>query len=157
MGTYAPKGLNKDPHWYLVDAEGQTLGRIGTLIATYLRGKHRPTFAPNFDHGDHVIVVNASKVVLTGNKKHQKVYRRYSGYPGGLKEIVAEKLLALRPERIIEEAVAGMLPKNSMGRKLMGKLKVYAGDSHPHAAQKPQPLVAGADGRTGVTATQGGS
>jgi len=140
MQTYVPKGLNPDPKWFLVDAEGETLGRLATIVATRLRGKHRPTFAPNYDHGDHVIIVNASKVVLTGNKKEDKMYRRHTGYPGGLKEIAAGKLLATRPERVIESAVQGMLPKNSIGRKLITKLKVYAGPEHPHAAQKPEPL-----------------
>jgi len=140
METYVPKGLNQDPKWFLVDAEGRTLGRLATVVASHLRGKHRPTFAPNYDHGDHVIVVNASKVVLTGNKKEDKMYRRHTGYPGGIREITAGKLLATRPERVIESAVQGMLPKNSMGRKLITKLKVYAGSEHPHAAQKPEPL-----------------
>jgi len=140
MQTYVPKGLNPDPKWFLVDAEGETLGRLATIVASRLRGKHRPTFAPNYDHGDHVVIVNASKVVLTGNKKEAKMYRRHTGYPGGLKEIAAGKLLATRPERVIESAVQGMLPKNSIGRKLITKLKVYAGPEHPHAAQKPEPL-----------------
>ena len=140
METYVPRGLSRDPQWFLVDAEGKTLGRLATIVASRLRGKHRPTFAPNYDHGDHVIVVNASKVVLTGKKKTEKMYRRHTGYPGGLKEIAAGKLLATRPERVIESAVQGMLPKNSIGRKLITKLKVYAGPEHPHAAQKPEPL-----------------
>jgi len=140
MQTYVPRGLNQDPKWFLVDAEGKTLGRLATVVATRLRGKHRPTFAPNYDHGDHVIVVNASKVVLTGKKLSDKMYRRHTGYPGGLKEIAAGKLLATRPERVIESAVQGMLPKNSLGRKLITKLKVYAGSEHPHAAQKPEAL-----------------
>jgi len=140
MQTYAPKGLPQDPKWFLVDAEGRALGRLATLVAHRLRGKHRPTFAPNYDHGDHVIVVNASKVMLTGKKLTDKFYRRHTGYPGGLKEIAAGKLLATRPDRVIEYAVSGMLPKNSMGKKLITKLKVYAGPEHPHAAQKPEPL-----------------
>ena len=138
MRTHVPKGLSPDPQWYLVDAEGKTLGRLATFVATRLRGKHRPSYTPHYDHGDHVIVVNASKIVLTGKKLTDKMYRRHTGYPGGLKEIAAGKLLATRPERVIESAVAGMLPKNSLGRKLIGKLKVYAGPDHPHAAQKPQ-------------------
>jgi large subunit ribosomal protein L13 len=141
MPTYVPKGLPLDPKWFLVDAEGRALGRLATLVASRLRGKHRPTFAPNYDHGDHVIVVNASKVMLTGKKMTDKFYRRHTGYPGGLKEISAGKLLATRPDRVIEYAVTGMLPKNSMGRKLITKLKVYAGPEHPHAAQKPEPLA----------------
>lgn len=140
MQTYAPKGLNPDPRWFLVDAEGETLGRLATAVAHRLRGKHRPTFAPNYDHGDHVVVVNAAKVVLTGRKKADKMYRRHTGYPGGMREIAAGKLLATKPERVIELAVAGMLPKNSIGKKLITKLKVYAGPEHPHAAQKPEPM-----------------
>ncbi|HKY32159.1 MAG TPA: 50S ribosomal protein L13 [Candidatus Polarisedimenticolia bacterium] len=141
MQTYAPRGPSKDARWYLVDADGKTLGRLATAVAMRLRGKHRPTYAPNYDHGDHVVVVNASKVVLTGKKKTDKMYRRHTGYPGGLKEIAAGKLLATRPERVIESAVQGMLPKNSLGRKLILKLKVYSGPEHPHAAQKPEPLA----------------
>jgi large subunit ribosomal protein L13 len=140
MQTYAPQGVSRDGRWYLVDADGKTLGRLATLVADRLRGKHRPTFAPNYDHGDHVVVVNAARVVLTGKKKTDKMYRRHTGYPGGLKEISAGKLLETRPDRVIELAVAGMLPKNSIGRKLITKLKVYAGSDHPHAAQKPEPL-----------------
>ena len=141
MPTYAPKGQPRDPRWYLVDAGGVVLGRLATVVAAHLRGKHRPTFTPHFDHGDHVVVVNASRIVLTGRKKTDKMYRRHSGYPGGLKEISAGKLLASRPERVIETAVAGMLPKNSLGRKLITQLKVYAGPDHPHAAQRPEPLA----------------
>lgn len=139
-GTYVPKGPPVDPRWYLVDADGATLGRLATVVASHLRGKHRPTFTPHYDHGDHVIVVNASKVVLTGKKLQDKFYRRHTGYPGGLKEAAAGKVLATRPDRVIEWAVAGMLPKNSLGRKMIGKLKVYAGPDHPHVAQKPEPL-----------------
>ena len=138
--TYVPKGPALDQKWYLVDAEGKTLGRLATVVASHLRGKHRPTFTPSHDLGDHVIVVNASKVVLTGKKKSDKFYRWHTGYPGGIKEIAAGKLLATRPERVIESAVSGMLPKNSLGKKLITKLKVYAGAEHPHAAQKPEPL-----------------
>lgn len=140
MQTYAPSGVSRDGRWFLVDADGRTLGRLATVVADRLRGKHRPTFAPNYDHGDHVIVVNASRVVLTGKKKTDKMYRRHTGYPGGLKEVTAGKLLDTRPDRVIELAVAGMLPKNSIGKRLITKLKVYAGPEHPHAAQKPEPL-----------------
>jgi large subunit ribosomal protein L13 len=140
MQTYAPSGVSRDGRWFLVDADGKTLGRLATVVADRLRGKHRPTFAPNYDHGDHVVVVNASRVVLTGTKKADKMYRRHTGYPGGLKEITAGKLLETRPDRVIELAVAGMLPKNSIGKRLITKLKVYAGPEHPHAAQKPEPL-----------------
>ena len=140
MQTYAPSGVSRDGRWFLVDADGKTLGRLATIVANRLWGKHRPTFAPNYDHGDHVVVVNASRVVLTGTKKADKMYRRHTGYPGGLKEITAGKLLETRPDRVIELAVAGMLPKNSIGKRLITKLKVYAGPEHPHAAQKPEPL-----------------
>lgn len=145
-GTYAPKGHPTDSKWFIVDASGATLGRLATVVASHLRGKHRPTFAPNYDHGDCVIVVNASKVVLTGRKLQDKMYRAYSGYPGGLKEITAGKLLKARPERVIESAVSGMLPKSPLGRKMLNKLKVYAGPDHPHAAQKPEPLAPSAIG-----------
>ena len=138
--TYVPKGPALNQQWYLVDAEGKTLGRLATVVASHLRGKHRPTYTPSVDLGDHVIVVNASKVVLTGKKKTDKFYRWHTGYPGGIKEIAAGKLLATRPDRVIHSAVSGMLPKNSLGRKLITKLKVYAGSEHPHAAQKPEPL-----------------
>jgi len=138
--TYVPKGPVRDQQWYLVDADGKTLGRLATVVASHLRGKHRPTFTPSADLGDHVIVVNASKVVLTGKKKSDKFYRWHTGYPGGIKEIAAGKLLATRPDRVIQSAVSGMLPKNALGRKLITKLKIYAGAEHPHAAQKPEPL-----------------
>lgn len=140
MPTYVPGGISRDGKWYLVDADGKTLGRLATLVASRLRGKHRPTFTPHYQHGDHVVVVNASKVVLTGTKKSDKMYRRHTGYPGGLKEISAGKLLATHPDRVVESAVAGMLPKNSLGRKLITNLKVYAGPEHPHEAQKPETL-----------------
>lgn len=151
MRSYSPRGRERDPRWFLVDAEGQTLGRLATLVATRLRGKHRPTYAPNFDHGDHVVVVNASRVVLTGKKRTDKIYRRHTGYPGGLKEIPAGRLLATRPERLIEWAVAGMLPKSAIGRKLITRLKVYAGPDHPHVPQRPEPLAVPAPGRRART------
>lgn len=140
MQTYVPGASTRDARWYVVDAGGAPLGRVATLVASRLRGKHRPTFTPSHDHGDHVVVVNAAQVVLTGRKKTDKFYRRHTGYPGGLKEIAAGKLLATRPDRVVEIAVAGMLPKNSLGRKLITKLKVYPGPDHPHAAQKPEPV-----------------
>ncbi|MFQ5701251.1 MAG: 50S ribosomal protein L13 [Acidobacteriota bacterium] len=140
MGTYAPRLRERHSRWFLVDAEGENLGRLATLVATRLRGKHRPDFTPHFDHGDHVVVINASKVVLTGNKLQRKIYRRHSGYPGGLKEITAGKLMASHPDRLIRNAVSGMLPKNPLGRKLIGHLKIYAGSTHPHAAQNPESL-----------------
>ena len=133
--TYFPQ----DPHndWLLIDAKGQTVGRLATQIAQFLRGKHKVDYTPNQPGGDFVIVVNANKVVFTGAKLDQKIYTRYSGYQGGLKEINAGTLLKRRPERVIERAVWGMLPKNRLGRKLIRRLKVYAGESHPHQAQKP--------------------
>jgi len=149
MRTYVPKGMGLDGQWFLVDAEGQTLGRLASLVAARLRGKHRPAFTPGFEFRDHVIVVNASRVMLTGRKKTDKMYRRHTGYPGGLKEVSAGKLLATRPERVVEMAVAGMLPKNSLGRKLITNLKVYAGPQHPHAAQKPEPLLPAARAGSG--------
>lgn len=135
---------NKDTlerKWYVVDASGQRLGRLATEIAMILRGKNKPTFTPHMDTGDFVIVVNAEKVIVTGNKSEQKLYRRHSGRPGGMKVESFAKLQARIPERIIETAVKGMLPKNSLGRKLFTKLKVYAGEQHPHAAQKPEVLT----------------
>lgn len=126
--------------WYMVDAEGQVLGRICSQVAHILRGKHRPDFTPHVDCGDNVIVVNASKVRLTGNKQNTKEYTRYTGYPGGLRIRTFKGLLETAPERIIEAAVKGMLPKNKLGRALYRKLHVYAGPEHPHAAQKPETL-----------------
>jgi large subunit ribosomal protein L13 len=124
----------------VVDATGKTLGRLATEVARILRGKHKPTFSPGLDVGDHVIVVNAAKIHVTGRKLDQKMYYRHSGYPGGLREITLRDQLAKNPVRVIEHAVRGMLPKNSLGRKMYKKLKVYAGPEHEHEAQKPQPL-----------------
>ena len=140
MKTYVPKRDEIPRQWWLVDATGLTLGRLATEVASKLHGKHKPSYTPFLDTGDHVVVINADKVVLTGRKLEQKLYRRYSGYPGGLKEITAGKLQEHHPERLIQFAVKGMLPKGPLGRKLFRKLKVYAGDAHPHAAQSPQPL-----------------
>src|SRR5262245_41221221 len=140
MRTYAPKKGEILRGWWLVDAEGKTLGRLAAAVASRLTGKTKPTWAPWIDTGDHVIVVNASKVVLTGRKLQQKIYRRHSGYPGGLKEVAAGKMLAEKPERVIEEAVWGMLPKGPLGRQMYRKLKVYAGEEHPHQAQQPRVL-----------------
>ena len=140
MNTYVPKASEIDRRWWLVDAEGLVLGRLASEVASRLRGKHKPIFSPFLDTGDHVVVVNADKVVLTGRKAEQKHYRRHSGYPGGLKEISAENLRATHPERIIEFAVRRMLPKGPLGRKMGRKLKVYAGPRHPHEAQQPQRL-----------------
>jgi large subunit ribosomal protein L13 len=126
--------------WYVVDAENLVLGRLASEIAKILRGKHKPFFTPHVDTGDFVIVVNADKVTLTGKKWAQKTYRWHTGYPGGFREIVAEKMRQRHPERIIELAVRGMLPKNKLGRAMIRKLKVYASSTHPHAAQQPEPL-----------------
>ena len=130
-----------DRQWYVVDAEDLVLGRLATRIATVLRGKHKPSFTPHSDTGDHVIVVNAEKVQLTGRKREQKTYYRHSGYMGGIKSINADKLLAsAHSDRVVRNAVRGMLPKNSLGRQMLSKLRVYAGPDHPHASQKPEEL-----------------
>lgn len=139
--TYVPPVATMERNWYVVDATNQRLGRLASEIAMVLRGKNKPTYTPHLDTGDFVIVINADKVDITGKKRVQKVYRRHSGRPGGMKTESFEKLQARLPERIIEVAVKGMLPKNSLGRQLFTKLKVYAGDAHPHAAQKPEVLT----------------
>ncbi len=138
--TYSAKASDRNEQWWVVDAEGQVLGRLATLVASRLRGKHKPIYTPHVDTGDMVIIVNADKIVMTGRKWAQKTYYRHSGYIGGLKEITAEKLREKRPEDIIRFAVKGMLPKNRLGRQLIKKLKVYAGAEHPHSAQQPQVL-----------------
>lgn len=130
----------KDRKWYLVDAGDYVLGRLATNVASVLRGKNKPNFAPHQDVGDFVVVINADKVQLTGNKKDKKIYFRHSGYPGGSKEIPFRRMMAKKPEFIIEQAVRLMLPKNALGRKMIKKLKVYAGDTHPHDAQQPEPI-----------------
>lgn len=140
MKTYSAKPSEVERKWYVVDATGKTLGRLSVQIANILRGKHRPTFTPHVDTGDFVIVVNAEKIRVTGKKADQMVYQRYSGYPGGLKEIPYRQMLERHPERILEHAVKGMLPHNRLGRSVYGKLRVYAGPDHPHAAQQPEPL-----------------
>lgn len=129
--------------WFVVDAQDQVLGRLATRVATILRGKHKPTFSPHLDGGDHVIVVNAEKVHLTGRKLRDKMYRWHTGYIGALREVNAETMLRTHPERVIEWAVQGMLPKNRLGRAMAKKLKVYRGSAHPHQAQRPEPLAAG--------------
>ncbi len=136
--TYVPKNI--EPKWVLVDAQGKTLGRLASEIAKILRGKHRPDFTPNMLTGDYVVVINAEKVRLTGNKLQQKVYTRYSGYPSGLKRIPAGEMLERHPERVLQHAVKGMLPKGPLGRRMLKRLKVYAGSQHPHVAQKPEPI-----------------
>ena len=138
MKTWTPKLGEIEKKWLVIDAKDRVLGRVATEAARLLRGKHKPTFAQHMDTGDFVIVVNASKVRLTGKKLKQKVYYRHSQYPGGLKTTKAEKMLQEKPERMFRLAVRGMLPKNSLGRQQLSKLKVYAGDSHPHSAQKPE-------------------
>ncbi|MFQ5575873.1 MAG: 50S ribosomal protein L13 [Anaerolineae bacterium] len=140
MKTYSAKAQEVTQKWYVVDAQGQTLGRLASRIATILRGKHKPIYTPHVDCGDYVIVINAKKVWTTGRKLDQKKYYRHSGYPGGLKEMTLRDRLNKFPERVIEAAVKGMLPKNKLGRKMFKKLNVYAGPNHPHAAQKPEPL-----------------
>ncbi len=140
MVTKFPSAKSVERKWYVIDAKDQVLGRLATRAATLLMGKHKPEYTPFLDVGDHVIVVNAAKVKLTGDKEHQKVYRRHTGHPGGLKEITAEKLRRKRPERLVELAVWGMLPKTKLGKHMYKKLKVYAGEHHPHQAQQPAPL-----------------
>jgi large subunit ribosomal protein L13 len=140
MSTVMPKEDAIERKWYLVDAEDRVLGRLATTVAAVLRGKHKPTFAPHLDVGDHVVVINAEKVHLTGRKLTDKVYRWHSGYIGGLREVTADKMLKTHPERVVEWAVQGMLPKGRLGRAMARKLKVYRGTDHPHAAQKPEPL-----------------
>ena len=140
MKTFSAKEQDIDRKWYVVDAQGKTLGRLSSEIATILRGKHKPIYTPHVDCGDYVIVLNAEKVWVTGLKMDQKKYYRHSGYPGGLREITLRDQLNKFPERVIESAVKGMLPKNRLGRKMYTKLKVYAGPDHPHSAQKPEVL-----------------
>jgi large subunit ribosomal protein L13 len=138
--TYSPKPGEIERQWLVIDASDVVLGRLATHVATLLRGKHKPTFAPHVDTGDFVVIVNAGKVALTGNKRETKIAYRHSGYPGGLKKVTYNDLLDKRPERAVEMAVRGMLPHNKLGRKLIRKLKVYAGAEHPHAAQQPVPF-----------------
>jgi large subunit ribosomal protein L13 len=139
MKSYMARPLEVERKWYVVDAEGQTLGRLATEIATILRGKNKPQYTPHVDTGDFVVVVNAEKVAVTGRKAEQKVYRRHSGYPGGLKETSYERMMERRPTEILRRAVKGMMPKNRLARQQLRKLKIYAGPEHPHAAQNPQP------------------
>lgn len=138
--TYLPPADSLEANWYVIDAADQRLGRLASEVAQILRGKNKPNYTPHMDTGDFVIIVNAEKVVVTGKKRTQKVYRRHSGRPGGMKTETFAKLQARIPERIIEQAIKGMLPKNSLGRRLFTKLKVYVGENHPHQAQKPQEL-----------------
>lgn len=140
MKTYSAKPHEVDQKWLLVDAEGQTLGRMATEIATRLRGKHKPEYTAHVDVGDFVVVINADKVRVTGNKAKGKIYYSHSGFPGGLKQLPFEKLLDKEPERVVQLAVKGMLPRSPLGRAMFKKLKVYAGTEHPHGAQQPQTL-----------------
>lgn len=139
MRTYTPKPGDVERNWHVIDATDVVLGRLAAQTAILLRGKHKPTFAPHVDMGDFVIIVNADKIVLTGSKLDQKRAYRHSGYPGGLRSVTYRELLAKSPQRAVEKAVRGMLPKNSLARQQLSKLKVYVGDSHPHQAQQPRP------------------
>ena len=142
MGTFVPSGKNLEQtrKWFVIDASGKTVGRLATHAASLLMGKNKPAYTPYLDVGDHVVIINAEKVVFTGNKLKDKVYRHHTGWPGGLKEITAEKLMQRHPERILEQAIRGMLPKNKLGKKMGKKLKVYVGSDHPHKAQQPESL-----------------
>ena len=140
MRTYTPKPGDVERTWHVIDATDVVLGRLASQVATLLRGKHKATFAPHVDNGDFVIVINAEKVALTGNKRETKLAYRHSGYPGGLRSVTYAELLEKRPERAIEKAVRGMLPKNSLAAQQLSKLKVYTGSEHPHAAQHPKPF-----------------
>ncbi len=144
METFVPSGKNLEANrkWFIIDADGKTVGRLATTAARLLMGKNKPTYTPFIDMGDHVVIINAEKVVFTGNKLKDKVYRHHTGWPGGLKETPAGKLLARHPERILEMAIRGMLPKTKLGRKMGKKLKVYVGSDHPHQAQRPEALKA---------------
>ena len=141
MSTYSPKASEIERAWHVVDAEGMVLGRLSTEVARLLRGKHKPTFTPHMDTGDHVVVINADKVVLTSSKAEKKMVYRHSGYPGGLKSATYAELLRTKPEEAVRRTIKGMLPKNRLGRQQLTKLKVYAGPTHPHAAQQPQPYA----------------
>lgn len=140
MRTYSPKPADIQRQWHVIDATDVVLGRLASQVATLLRGKHKPTYAPHVDTGDFVIIVNADKVALTGNKRLQKVEYRHSGYAGGLRSTSYDELFAKNPRRVVEKAVKGMLPKGRLGRKMLSKLKVYAGPDHPHEAQRPVPF-----------------
>jgi large subunit ribosomal protein L13 len=139
--TYSAKPADITRKWYVVDANGKTLGHLATQVAIVLRGKHKPIFTPHMDTGDHVIVVNAEKIHLTGNKVQTKTYYRHSGYPGGLKTETAKDVLARKPSEVVERAIKGMLPKNPLGKQMARKLNVYAGPTHPHQAQRPEALT----------------
>jgi ribosomal protein L13, bacterial type len=138
MKTYSQKASEVQRDWYIIDASGQTLGRLSTQIATLLRGKHKPTYTPSIDGGDFVIVINMEKIRVSGKKADQKVYYRHTGYPGGLRETSYRMMMAKKPEYILRHAVKGMLPKGRLGRRLLTKLRIYTGNSHPHTAQQPK-------------------
>ncbi len=140
MPTYSPSAKDITRDWYVIDAQGETLGRLATRVATVLRGKHKPTFTPHMDMGDHVIVVNADRIELTGTKAEKKVYHSHSGFPGGIRSVPFAAMLEKQPTEVVEKAIKGMLPKNKLGRAMSRKLKVYAGADHPHAAQQPKPF-----------------
>ncbi len=140
MSTYMANVNTVDPKWYIVDAADKTLGRLASELASRLRGKHKPTYTPHADTGDFFVVVNVDKLKVTGNKAKDKIYYRHTGYPGGIKQESFEMLQARRPERVLEIAIKGMLPKGPLGRKMFRKLKVYAGNEHPHTAQQPEPI-----------------
>jgi large subunit ribosomal protein L13 len=141
MTTYLAKPADVKRKWYLIDADGKTLGRLAARVAILLRGKHKPTFTPHVDTGDHVVVINAGKIALTGDKLRTKTYIHHTGHPGGLKSVTAEHLHAKKPTELLERAIKGMLPKNPLGKQMARKLKVYAGADHPHKAQSPEPLA----------------
>jgi large subunit ribosomal protein L13 len=141
MKSFIPGAKEIDKRWHVVDAQGQTLGRLATRVARLLTGKDKPIYTPFLDTGDHVIIINAEKVVLTGNKLSEKLYRHHTGYPGGLREVAADVVLAKNPEKLLREAVIGMLPKTKLGRAMRKKLRIYKGPHHPHQAQQPQALA----------------
>lgn len=141
MGSYQAKPLEVERKWYVVDADGKTLGRLAARVAAVLRGKHKPTFTPNVDTGDHVVIINAGKIHLTGGKLKTKTYAQHTGFPGGLKSATAEHLHKKNPTALLETAIKGMLPKNPLGKQMARKLKIYAGTAHPHGAQNPQALA----------------
>lgn len=145
MSTPFPSQKTISREWHVIDAEGQVLGRLATRVATLLMGKHKPLYTPFLDVGDHVVIVNADKIVLTGNKMDDKIYYRHSGYPGGIKEARARRVMREHPTRIIESAVRGMVPKTKLGRQMLTKLRIYAGPEHPHEAQQPKPYSWAAD------------
>ena len=140
MKSFIAKPAEVERKWYVVDADGKTLGRLASEVASVLRGKNKPTYTPHVDCGDYVIVINAEKVAVTGKKRSEKIYKKHTGYPGGLREITFDKLQQKKPEEIIRHAVKGMLPDGALGRQMFKKLKVYAGSEHPHTAQKPETL-----------------